>query len=174
MQLAIALLEARGFSAEDFAFSHPGGALGRRGYCSKLKISCTGDAIPVVTQHTPLSHALLEVTAKNWELRLSWMTTAPYWDFTDGDLRRTLDQGLDIHTTPIDQVMTAPCKTISEDRPAAEALNLMQDNKILSLVVVDQNYRPVWGVEHMHDLLLAGVIWTWKRISGRVLKSQGH
>ena len=156
--LAIALLEARGFSAEDFAFSHPGGALGRRLLLKVEDIMHTGDAIPVVTQHTPLSHALLEVTAKKLGITTIVDDNGTLLGiFTDGDLRRTLDQGLDIHTTPIDQVMTAPCKTITEDRLAAEALNLMQDNKILSLVVVDQNYRPV-GALNMHDLLLAGVI----------------
>jgi len=156
--LAIALLEARGFSAEDFAFSHPGGALGRRLLLKVDDIMHTGEAIPVVQQNTPLSHALLEITAKKLGITTIVDDAGILLGiFTDGDLRRTLDQGLDIHTTSIDQVMTLNCKTIDAGRLAAEALNLMQDNKILSLVVVDQSKRPV-GALNMHDLLRAGVI----------------
>ncbi|MCF7980714.1 MAG: KpsF/GutQ family sugar-phosphate isomerase [Pseudomonadales bacterium] len=156
--LAIALLEARGFSAEDFAFSHPGGALGRRLLLKVEDIMHTGDAIPIVKQKTALSHALLEVTAKKLGITTIVNDSGVLLGiFTDGDLRRTLDQGLDIHATPIEQVMTTHCKTIDEGRLAAEALNLMQDNKINALVVVDQNHRPV-GALNMHDLLRAGVI----------------
>lgn len=156
--LAIALLEARGFSAEDFAFSHPGGALGRRLLLKVEDIMHTGADIPIVSQNTMMSEALLEVTAKKLGI-----TTVVDDDgkligiFTDGDLRRALDQSIDIHTTPIDQVMTRQCKTIQSGQLAAEALNLMQDNKINALVVLDQDHRPE-GALNMHDLLRAGVI----------------
>lgn len=156
--LAIALLEARGFSAEDFAFSHPGGALGRRLLLKVEDVMHTGDAIPVVTEQTPLGSALLEVTAK----KLGMTTVIDNRGvligiFTDGDLRRTLDQGLDIHNTLIEQVMTQHGKTIKPDQLAAEALRIMEDNKITALVVVDNNDRPI-GALNMHDLLKAGVI----------------
>lgn len=156
--LAIALLEARGFSAEDFAFSHPGGALGRRLLLKVEDIMHTGEAIPIVSRETLLSNALLEVTAK--KLGITTVVDADgilLGIFTDGDLRRTLDHGIDIHTTQIDQVMTSHCKTISAGQLAAEALKLMQDNKINALVVVDENNRPA-GALNMHDLLRAGVI----------------
>lgn len=156
--LAIALLEARGFSAEDFAFSHPGGALGRRLLLKVEDIMHTGADIPVVSQNTMMSEALLEVTAK----KLGITTVVDDHGkligiFTDGDLRRALDQSIDIHTTPIDQVMTHQCKTIQSGQLAAEALNLMQDNKINALVVLDKDHRPE-GALNMHDLLRAGVI----------------
>lgn len=156
--LAIALLEARGFSAEDFAFSHPGGALGRRLLLKVEDIMHTGEAVPKVPFGTMLRDALLEVTEK----KLGITTIIDDQGclrgiFTDGDLRRTLDQGLDIHNTPIEQVMTAHCKTVQAGQLAAEALNLMQDKKITALVVVDLTNRPI-GALNMHDLLRAGVI----------------
>lgn len=156
--LAIALLEARGFSAEDFAFSHPGGALGRRLLLKVEDIMHTGTDIPIVSQDTMMSEALVEVTAKKLGITTVIDDQGTLIGiFTDGDLRRTLDHGIDIHTTPIDQVMTSHCKTIQAGQLAAEALNLMQDNKINALVVIDQDQRPV-GALNMHDLLRAGVI----------------
>ncbi|EON93735.1 D-arabinose 5-phosphate isomerase [Marinobacter lipolyticus SM19] len=156
--LAVALLEARGFSAEDFAFSHPGGSLGRRLLLRVSDIMHTGDRIPRVTGDTPLSGALLEISRTGLG-----MTTVVDAEgnmtgvFTDGDLRRTLDKSIDVHTTPIHQVMTQNGKTIQADHLAAEALNIMEEMKINALPVTDEDGRLV-GAINMHDLLRAGVI----------------
>ena len=156
--LAIALLEARGFTAEDFAFSHPGGALGRRLLLLVDDIMHTGDEIPLVTEDTPIRDALLEVTRKG--LGMTTVVDASgklAGIFTDGDLRRTLDQEIDFKSTPIHQVMTSGCTTIRGGILAAEALQVMQSHKINALIVTDDQQRPI-GALNMHDLLKAGVI----------------
>lgn len=156
--LAVALLEARGFSAEDFAFSHPGGSLGRRLLLKVSDIMHTGDRIPKVTEGTTLSGALLEISRKGLG-----MTTVVSPDgaltgvFTDGDLRRTLDRNLDVHSTTIEAVMTRNGKTIQSDHLAAEALNIMEEMKINALPVTNETGELV-GAINMHDLLRAGVI----------------
>ena len=155
--LAIALLEARGFSAEDFAFSHPGGALGRRLLLKVDDVMHTGDTIPSVPAGTTLDTALMEMTTKGLG-----MTCVVHPDgtldgvFTDGDLRRALDDEIDIHNSTIDSIMTHNCITIDAEILAAEALHIMDENKITSLVVVDINQLPI-GIVHLHDLLRAGV-----------------
>jgi len=156
--LAVALLEAKGFSQEDFAFSHPGGSLGRKLLLKVSDLMHTGDRIPKVKLGTTLSEGLLEISAKGFGLtaivdpqdKIAGL-------FTDGDLRRALDARLDVSTTTIDDVMTRNCKTITADILAAEALNIMEKNKILGLVVTDSDDNIV-GIIHMHDLLRAGVI----------------
>ena len=156
--IAIALLEAKGFTAEDFAFSHPGGALGRRLLLKVSDIMHTGERLPVVPEGTSLRDALVEMTSKGMGLtaivdphkRLQGI-------FTDGDLRRSLDNGLDIATAPIDKLMTRHCVTIHADILAAEALKIMEDRKINGLLCVDEQQRPV-GAINMHDLLRAGVL----------------
>lgn len=156
--LAVALLEARGFSAEDFAFSHPGGTLGRRLLLHVSDIMHTGDRIPVVTEGTTLSGALLEISRKG--LGMTTVVDAKgqlTGVFTDGDLRRTLDKSVDIHNTVIEQVMTRNGKTIAADQLAAEALKIMEDMKINALPVTGDNGELV-GAINMHDLLRAGVI----------------
>ena len=156
--LAVALLEARGFSAEDFAFSHPGGSLGRRLLLRVSDIMHTGDQIPQVAEGTTLSGALLEITRKG--LGMTTVVDAAgtlTGIFTDGDLRRTLDKSVDVHTTPIQDVMTRNGKTIRADHLAAEALNIMEEMKINALPVTDANGTLV-GAINMHDLLRAGVI----------------
>lgn len=156
--LAVALLEARGFSAEDFAFSHPGGSLGRRLLLRVSDIMHTGEQIPQVAEGTTLSGALLEITRKG--LGMTTVVNAAgtlTGIFTDGDLRRTLDKSVDVHTTPIQDVMTRNGKTIGADHLAAEALNIMEEMKINALPVTDANGRLV-GAINMHDLLRAGVI----------------
>jgi arabinose-5-phosphate isomerase len=155
--LAIALLEARGFSAEDFAFSHPGGALGRRLLLKVDDIMHTGDQIPRVSLDTPLSKALLEMSGKG----LGMTTVVDHNGklaglFTDGDLRRALDQNIDIHSTAIATVMTAKCKTARPGMLAAEVLHLMDEFKINSMAVVDEEHHPI-GAVNLHDLLRAGV-----------------
>ncbi|WP_372879668.1 KpsF/GutQ family sugar-phosphate isomerase [Spongiibacter marinus] len=155
--LAIALLEARGFTADDFAFSHPGGALGRRLLLKIDNIMHTGEAIPHINTGAKLSDALLEMSSK-----ALGMTTVLNEDgslagiFTDGDLRRAIDRGIDIHQAKIDDVMTANCRSIKPGILAAEALRIMEDNKITVLVALDDQAKPV-GVIHTHDLLKAGV-----------------
>lgn len=156
--LAIALLEARGFSSEDFAFSHPGGSLGRRLLLKVDDIMHTGDDIPLVQADTPVREALMEVTRKH--LGMTAVTDSNQrllGIFTDGDLRRTLDQGVDLATTLIRDVMTADATRIQPGILAAEALSLMQERKINALLVVDAQDRPV-GALNMHDMLKAGVI----------------
>lgn len=156
--LAIALLEARGFTAEDFAFSHPGGALGRKLLLKVQNIMHTGDRIPAVQSGTYLNDALLEMTYKGLG-----MTAIVAEDrrlmgiFTDGDLRRALDQDMKLKEIIIDDVMTANCTTIRVDVLAAEALKVMEDHKINALLCVDDAHQVV-GAINMHDLLKAGVV----------------
>ena len=156
--LAIALLEARGFSAEDFAFSHPGGSLGRRLLLLADDIMHSGDSMPFVTPSTSLRDALLEMTRKG--LGLTGIIDEQQHlvgIFTDGDLRRTLDHSVDFHTMTIADVMTANGKTARSGMLAAEVLKIMEDAKINGLFVVDDNGKPV-GALNMHDLLRAGVV----------------
>ncbi|WP_438273530.1 KpsF/GutQ family sugar-phosphate isomerase [Zhongshania arctica] len=155
--LAIALLEARGFTANDFAMSHPGGALGRRLLLKIDTIMHTGESIPSVQLGCALSRALLEMSSKG--LGMTAVVDAKgalIGIFTDGDLRRAIDRGIDIHSSPIDDIMTRNCRTIRPGTMAAEALRIMEDNKITVLVAVDADHKPV-GVIHTHDLLKAGV-----------------
>ena len=155
--MAIALLEARGFSAEDFAFSHPGGSLGRRLLLKVDDIMHRGQALPAVLSGVTLDKALLEVSSKGLGMTSVVDENGTLLGvFTDGDLRRALDDEIDIHKTPIDQVMTRGCITIAADILAAEALHIMDENKISALVVVDAEQHPK-GAVHLHDLLKAGV-----------------
>ncbi|MBI6851468.1 KpsF/GutQ family sugar-phosphate isomerase [Pseudomonas cichorii] len=156
--LAVALLEARGFTAEDFAFSHPGGALGRRLLLKVENVMHTGDALPKVQRGTPLRDALLEMTRKGLGMTAIVDTDGKLAGiFTDGDLRRTLDRPIDIRETTIDEVMTLHGKTARADMLAAEALKIMEDNKIGALIVVDADDRPT-GAFNLQDLLRAGVM----------------
>jgi arabinose-5-phosphate isomerase len=156
--LAVALLEARGFGADDFARSHPAGRLGRRLLLLVDDLLHTGPDLPVVGEQALVAEALLEMTAK----RLG-MTAVVDGDgalsgiFTDGDLRRGLDRGIDVHTAPVAEAMTSDCKTVAPGTLAAEALHLMQSHKINALLVVDEARRPV-GALNLHDLLRSGVL----------------
>ena len=157
--LAIALLEARGFSAEDFALSHPGGSLGRRLLLLVDDIMHCGEQLPSVSEDTPVASALLEVSRKGLG-----MTAVVAADgrlagvFTDGDLRRLLDhRDMNLHDTPISKVMTRDPVTTRSGHLAAEALQIMETRKINALLVVDENRHPV-GALNMHDLLRAGVV----------------
>ncbi|SRR5690554_25466 len=155
--LAVALLEARGFTAEDFAFSHPGGALGRKLLLRVADIMSQGDEVPRVHSSVLIKDALLEMSEKGLG-----MTTIIDDDgelegvFTDGDLRRYLDRADDIKNTPVARIMTRNTKSIPPDILAAEALNIMEKNRITSLVVTDYSKRPI-GIIHMHHILKAGV-----------------
>jgi len=155
--LAITLLEMRGFTAEDFARSHPGGVLGKRLLLRIENLMRIKSAIPQVKIGTLLAQALVEVTQK----RIGFTTVVDAAGkligiFTDGDLRRVLDKGLDIHNTKIEEVMTKKCKTVARDILAFDALCMMEQYGITSLVVIDDNHFPV-GAIHMHDLLKAGL-----------------
>ncbi|MFZ5604259.1 MAG: KpsF/GutQ family sugar-phosphate isomerase [Pseudomonadota bacterium] len=156
--LAVALLEARGFTSDDFALSHPGGSLGRRLLLLVENIMRTGNDIPLVRDDTTVSHALLEMSSKGLGMtgvidhsgKLSGI-------FTDGDLRRALDHGTDLKNTPIRDVMTRNPKTVQAHVLAVEALNLMDQKKITALMVLDRDGKPA-GALNMHDLLRAGVV----------------
>jgi arabinose-5-phosphate isomerase len=156
--MAISLLEVRGFTADDFARSHPGGKLGRRLLLLIDDLIHSGDRVPKVVSGTLICDALLEMTQKGLG------ATAIVDDadtvlgiFTDGDLRRALDQDVDLHSTEIDQVMTRDCTLISEGLLAAEALQIMENGKFNALLVVDDSKRLI-GALNMHDLLRAGVV----------------
>lgn len=156
--LAVTLLEARGFTAEDFALSHPGGALGRKLLLTNNNIMHKGERLPLVQNTVLLKDAIIEISAKGLGM------TGVVDDagvligiFTDGDLRRWLDKGSDITQMPILEVMTENFVSTSENLLAAETLKLMEDKKINGLFVIDENRKPI-GALNMHDLLKAGVI----------------
>lgn len=156
--LAIALLEARGFTAEDFARSHPAGALGRQLLLHINDVMHTGVQIPKVSPETVLADALMEMSRKG--LGMTAVVDANdqlLGVFTDGDLRRTLDDGIDLRQTRVDQVMTRNSKTILPDRLAVEAARVMEDFKIHSLLVVSAAGQVV-GALNIHDLLRARVV----------------
>lgn len=155
--LAIALLEAKGFSAEDFAFSHPGGALGRKLLLKVADIMSKGEETPIVSNQVLIKDALMEITSKGLGMTTIVDDNGQLQGvFTDGDLRRYLDHANDIKTTPVAQIMSRNPKTISADILAAEALNIMEKNRITALIVADAHQRPI-GVLHMHHILKAGV-----------------
>jgi arabinose-5-phosphate isomerase len=156
--LAIALLDARGFSADDFARTHPGGALGRRLLIHVSDLMHQGEALPRVPATARLSDALLEMTRKGLGMTAVVDNQEKLLGiFTDGDLRRTLDKPLDIHATPISEVMKPAPRTIGQNALAAEAVQLMEQYKINGLLVTDAQGKLV-GALNMHDLLRAGVV----------------
>lgn len=155
--LAVALLEARGFTQEDFAFSHPGGALGKKLLLRVSDVMHDGGDIPEVSKDTHLRDALTEMTSKGFGMTTVVSDSGTLQGiFTDGDLRRCVDKGININTTLVGDVMTANPHTVNSHLLAAEALHLMESNKITALVVEEQGAPK--GVLHMHDLLRAGII----------------
>ena len=156
--LAVSLLETRGFTREDFARSHPAGQLGRRLLLHINEIMHTGDEIPSVTEDSTISQAIVEMTAKrlgmtaivNAENRVAGV-------YTDGDLRRTLDTGLDPHSTPVTEVMTRGGRHIRPDALAEEAMHMMQQFSIQGLLVIDDEGKLA-GALNFQDLLRAGVV----------------
>lgn len=156
--LAIALLEAKGFSADDFALSHPGGSLGRKLLLRVSDIMHTGADLPSVPQDASLRAALLEMTQKGLGFTCIVGKAGELLGvFTDGDLRRTLDANLDLRDLTVAQVMTHTSKFIQAEALAAEAVLLMEKNDINALPVLDKDQQLV-GALNMHDLLKAGVI----------------
>jgi arabinose-5-phosphate isomerase len=156
--LAVALLEARGFKPEDFALSHPGGTLGRRLLLRVGDLMHTGDRLPRVGAQASLSEALLEMSRKG--LGMTAIVDAQdrvLGVFTDGDLRRVLDSGVDVRSVGITEVMTRGGKSLHADQLAAEAVAQMEQHRITALLVKDADNRLA-GVIHMHDLLRAGVV----------------
>jgi len=156
--LAVSLLDARGFTENDFALSHPGGSLGRKLLLKVEDVMHKGNDIPLVKESTTVSDTLLEMTNKR--LGMTCVTNEQgklIGIYTDGDLRRTLANDLNLNQTSIAQVMTQGGKTIRAHQLAAEALQLMENNAINALVVVDENDSPV-GALNMYDLLKAGVV----------------
>lgn len=153
--LGIALLEARGFTAEQFAFSHPGGSLGRKLLLKVADIMHTGPRIPSISADTKIFDALVVMTQKGLGMVSIQQGDQLQGVFTDGDLRRAIDKDVDFKTTPISDVMHSSPRTIASTQLATQALFEMEDKKITSLVVVDSD--KVVGVLHMHDILKAGV-----------------
>ena len=156
--LAVALLKNRGFTAEDFARSHPSGSLGKRLLLRVSDVMRDGDDIPAVGPEVKLRDGLMEMTQKGLGM------TAVVADegnvlgiFTDGDLRRALDAGADVHTTTMYEIMHTNCKTTSPDVLAAAAIHILEENKITSLLVADENGQLV-GALNIHDLFRAGIM----------------
>ena len=155
--LAMALLDMRGFTKNDFALSHPGGTLGKRLLLQVEQLMHKDVAMPIIKHMATLKEALIEMTQK----KLGMTTIVNQLGelvgvFTDGDVRRAFDKNTDVQTQ-IDKVMCANPKTITSDMLAAEALTIMENFKITSLVVTDEKKSPV-GVIHIHDILRAGVV----------------
>ena len=156
--LAVALLDAKGFGADDFALSHPGGSLGRRLLTRVSDIMRSGERLPMIHENATLGDAILEISKKgvgmtaivDAQMRVKGI-------FTDGDLRRTLDRKLDFNATPITSVMSANPRCIGPDSLAAEAVQRMEQYNINQMLVVDDQNKLV-GALNMHDLLHAKVI----------------
>ena len=156
--LAVALLKSRGFTAEDFARSHPSGMLGKRLLLRVADVMCSGDRIPAVRADASLSDGLMEMTEKGLGMTaIVDKNNRIQGVFTDGDLRRTLDTGIDIHKIVISDVMHANCKTTTADVLAAEALHILEENKITSLLVADDDNRLI-GALNIHDLFREGLM----------------
>jgi len=156
--LAISLLEARGFTREDFARSHPAGQLGRRLLLHIHEVMHSGDDVPSVPQDASVSQAIVEMTAKRLGMTAVTGTDGDVVGiFTDGDLRRALDKGVDPHVTPVSRVMTTGGKRIGPEALAVEAVQMMQEHAIQGLLVTDGDGRLV-GALNFQDMLKAGVV----------------
>ena len=156
--LAVALLQARGFTAEDFALSHPGGSLGKRLLLHVSDVMHTGERLPKVQQTASVSEALLEMSKKG----LGMTAIVDQQDkvlgiYTDGDLRRSLDKNIDVHKASISDVMTKNCRTTTADELAASIVKIMDDHGINGFLVTDENNRLI-GAFNMHDILRAGIM----------------
>ncbi|MGK0501828.1 D-arabinose 5-phosphate isomerase [Alteromonas sp. KS69] len=156
--LAVALLDRKGFTSDDFALSHPGGSLGRKLLLKVSDIMLTGSELPLVDENALVAEALLEISKKG--LGMTGVIDSDgvlIGIFTDGDLRRILDARIDLHTATVTQVMTKGGKTTTPEQLAVEALNVMETHKISALMVTDEARKPV-GAFNMHMLLKAGVL----------------
>jgi arabinose-5-phosphate isomerase len=156
--LAVSLLEARGFTRDDFALSHPGGSLGKRLLLRVSDVMHIAEQIPAVLESAFISQALLEMTEK--KLGMTAIVNAQNQVrgiFTDGDLRRMLSKNLNINSTLITEVMTSPCTVITKNILAAEAMQIMEQKKINALIVVNDQQQAI-GALNMHDLIRAGIV----------------
>lgn len=156
--LAVALLQARGFTAEDFALSHPGGSLGKRLLLHVSDIMHTDERLPKVQRTATVSQALLEMSKKG----LGMTAIVDQQDkvlgvYTDGDLRRSLDKNIDVHNALISDVMTKNCRTTTADELAASIVKIMDDHGINGFLVIDENNKLI-GAFNMHDILRAGIM----------------
>ncbi len=155
--LAVAMLEARGFTSQDFARSHPGGALGRKLLLHVSDVMRTGDDLPLVSPAASLAEGLVVMSRKGLGMCVIVEDGRLLGVFTDGDLRRVLDRDLNVHKTTMREVMTSPGKRVSATELAAEAAHLMEKHRITALPVVDAEGALV-GALNVHDLLRAGVL----------------
>ncbi len=156
--LAVTLLEARGFTQQDFALSHPGGSLGKSLLLKATDIMHTGTQLPVVNMHVTIKEALLEMTTKGLGMTTVVNNKGQLQGiYTDGDLRRSLQKNLDLSTTSIVDEMTSECHTVDPDILAAKALQLMEAHKINGLVVTDKKQCPI-GAFNMQDLIQAKIL----------------
>lgn len=156
--LAVALLEARGFTADDFARSHPAGRLGKRLLVHVRDIMHSGDDTPICLPETPLSNAILEITSKKLGATLvADSKNTLVGIFTDGDLRRAFEEGVDLKNITIGEIAHKNCISTRSNELAVNVVNLMQDKKITILPVLDASNK-VEGIIHMHDLLKAGIV----------------
>jgi arabinose-5-phosphate isomerase len=156
--LAIALLDAKGFTAEDFAFSHPGGALGKRLLLTVSDIMLKGDEVPTTPFSATVKQALLDISSKGLGVTaIVDKNNTLVGIFSDGDLRRALDKRIDIHETPVNEVMTQGGVSTSANILAIDALNLMQSKRINALFVLNEKQQPI-GALNTYMLLKAGVI----------------
>jgi|TARA_B100001093_G_scaffold520487_1_gene616658 arabinose-5-phosphate isomerase len=154
--LAIALLEAKGFTKNDFASSHPAGKLGKKLITKVNDLMHKGSSVPKVSPNTILDKALLEITKKNLGITLVVDKTKVVGIFTDGDLRRSINNKVDIQQTKIKDLMTKSYKTISSNALAVDAAKIMEKNKIFTLVVTEK--KKYVGVISMHDLIEARIL----------------
>jgi arabinose-5-phosphate isomerase len=156
--LAVALLDAKGFTSDDFALSHPAGALGKKLLTTIKDIMHSGDALPLAHEQDTVSHVLLEVSRKKLGMAAIVDNNGQLSGiFTDGDLRRLIDAQIDVHATPIKDVMTEQGKTTTETTLAAEALSIMEKYQISGLFVIDEAHKPV-GAVNIQDFLRAGIV----------------
>jgi len=154
----VALLDAKGFGADDFARSHPGGSLGRRLLTHVRDIMRSGDRIPKVPEDAMLSDAILEISRKGVGMTaIVGKELLVLGIYTDGDLRRTLAKKLDFNTTPVRSVMSPEPRCIHPDALAVEAVQMMEQHNISQMLVVDEQKKLI-GALNMHDLLHAKVI----------------
>jgi arabinose-5-phosphate isomerase len=156
--LAVSVLEARGFTEQDFAMSHPSGSLGRQLLLHVEDVMRTGAALPRVSADDLLGAGLIEMSKKGLGMTVVVDTDDHILGvFTDGDLRRAFDKQIDVHSTPMRVVMTTKCKTIGPRALAAEAVHLMETHRITALPVTDAQGRLI-GALNVHDLFRAGVV----------------
>jgi arabinose-5-phosphate isomerase len=155
--LSVALLEARGFTPQDFARSHPGGALGRKLLLHVADVMRTGDELPVIGPAVSLAEGLVVMSKKGLGMCVVIDAGRMLGVFTDGDLRRVLDRQINVHKSSMREVMTSPGKSVKPTELAAEAAHLMEKHRITALPVIDEQGTLV-GALNVHDLLRAGVL----------------